>query len=199
MNICIFGDSTAWGAWDTERHGWVNRLQLFLDSQGKVDTPIIYNLSVSGGTTDTILKRFEAEAKIRKADALIFQGGGNDSCLRGKDGPNQIPIEVFRRNVEEIITKSKHITSKIVFIGFKNVDEENSAPVAWRDIYYLNSEIQKYDTVIEEVCRKSDVLYINIFGLLDKDDIEDGVHPNVKGHVKLFETVRDYLIDQAWI
>ena len=92
-SICIFGDSTAWGAWDMEKGGWVNRLWLYVgkrdDNKNYVE---IYNQSVSGGTTETILARFESEAKIREVDALIFQSGANDSYLKGKDGSNQIPI-----------------------------------------------------------------------------------------------------------
>ena len=68
--LCVFGDSTAYGAWDLEKGGWVNRLWLFL-AKNKDDD--LYNLSISGGTTETILARFENEAKVRQADAIIFQ------------------------------------------------------------------------------------------------------------------------------
>src|SRR3990167_8648819 len=120
-SICIFGDSTAWGAWDMEKGGWVNRLLLHVAKRDE-DYVEIYNLSISGGTTETILERFESEAKIREADALIFQSGGNDSCLKSKNGPNQIPIDQFRKNIEEIIKKTRDITPNIIFIGFKNVN-----------------------------------------------------------------------------
>ena len=90
-SICIFGDSTAWGAWDKEKGGWVNRLWLYAGEKTDGECEI-YNLSISGGTTETILERLESEAKIRKVDAIIFQSGCNDSYLKGKDGRNQIPI-----------------------------------------------------------------------------------------------------------
>ena len=197
-SLCIFGDSTAWGAWDMEKGGWVNRLWLYTGEKTDGECEI-YNLSISGGTTQTILDRFESEANIREADALIFQSGGNDSYLKGKNGSNQISLEQFKKNLETIIEKAKNITPNIIFIGFKNVDESKTTPVSWKDIYYLNSEIKKYDEVIKNVCLENNLPYLDIFGLLDKGDFEDGLHPNTKGHEKIFTKVKDFLIDNNWI
>lgn len=197
-SICIFGDSTAWGAWDTEKGGWVNRLWLHVANRDE-DYVEIYNLSISGGTTQTILDRFENEAKIREADALIFQSGGNDSYLQGKDGPNKIPLDKFRENVEEIVKRAKKITDKIIFIGFKNVDESRTMPVSWKDIYYSNSELEKYGNAIKEVCESNSVLYFDIFGLLKNEDLDDGLHPGISGHKKIFEEVKNFLVEQGWI
>ena len=147
MIICVFGDSTAWGAWALEQGGWVNRLWLYLGGKTKGD-PEIYNLSISGGTSQTILDRFEVEASIRAADILIFQSGGNDSYLQGKDGRNQIPIEQFKNNIEEIIKKGKKITSRIIFIGFKNVEDSSIMPVSWKDVYYVYADKHKYNEVM---------------------------------------------------
>lgn len=197
-SICIFGDSTAWGAWDMEKGGWVNRLWLFTGEKNDGECEI-YNLSISGGTTQTILDRFESEAKIRKADAIIFQSGGNDSYLKGKNGPNQIPLDQFRKNLEEIIRKAKNITSNIIFIGFKNVDEAKTMPVSWEDIYYLNSEIKKYDEVMRDVCKENNISYLDIFGLLSNEDFVDGLHPNSLGHQKIFEKAKNFLEGSKWL
>ena len=32
-SICVFGDSTAWGAWDMEKGGWVNRLWFYINEK----------------------------------------------------------------------------------------------------------------------------------------------------------------------
>lgn len=197
-SICIFGDSTAWGAWDMEKGGWVNRLWLYVGEKTDGEC-VIYNLSISGGTTETILERFESEAKVREADALIFQSGGNDSYLKGKNGPNQIPIAQFRKNLEEIIRKAKNITSNIIFIGFKNADESKTTPVSWKDIYYVNAEIKKYNEIMRDVCKENSVPYLDVFGLLNNEDFEDGLHPNSAGHKKIFEKVKDFLETHKWI
>lgn len=197
-SICVFGDSTAWGAWDMEKGGWVSRLWFYISEKTKRECDV-YNLSISGGTTETILERFESEAKIREADALIFQSGGNDAYLKGENGPNQIPLDKFKQNINEIINRGKKITKNLIFIGFKNVDELRTAPVYWKDIYYLNSEIKKYGEVIKEVCEENKILYLDIFGLLENADLEDGLHPNAKGHEKIFQKVKDFLIKNSWI
>ncbi len=197
-SICIFGDSTAWGAWDMEKAGWVNRLWIHVGRRVE-DYVIIYNLSISGGTTQTIIDRFENEAQIREADALIFQSGGNDSYLKGKNGANQIPLDKFKKNLEEIIKKAKNITKNIIFVGFKNVDESKTMPVSWKDIYYVNAEIKKYDEAMKNVCEENDILHLSIFGLLQNKDFYDGLHPNTFGHEKIFAKVRDFLTGNGWI
>lgn len=115
-SICIFGDSTAWGAWDMRKGGWVNRLWFHVAKRDE-DYVEIYNLSISGGTTETILARFESEAKIRNADAIIFQTGSNDAAYKNTPGNYLVSPEKFRANLEEIIKKSKKDYQKYNFYG----------------------------------------------------------------------------------
>lgn len=197
-SICIFGDSTAWGAWDTEKGGWVNRLWLYVAKRDE-EYVEIYNQSISGGTTETILSRFESEAKIRKADALIFQTGGNDASYEGPPDKQVVKIEKFESNVAEIITRAKRITSRIVFVGFKNCDESKTMPVPWADIYYTNKNIEQYNEAMKKICEKHNVLFVDISGALGVDDLEDGLHPNTNGHIKIFECVKDFLVKEEWI
>lgn len=196
--ICIFGDSTAWGAWDTEKGGWVERLWLDLarGSEGE-DYFEVYNLSVSGGTSETLLNRFESEARNRNANALIFQTAGNDSS-QNANGDFTVPIEKFRHNVEEIISRAKNITSDIIFMGGKDVNEKQSNPVPWADVYYKIENIKKYNAVIKEMCERSGVLYMEM-PELDESDFADGVHPNSQGHEKIFKHVKNFLLDHNWV
>ncbi|MCX6792885.1 MAG: GDSL-type esterase/lipase family protein [Candidatus Falkowbacteria bacterium] len=200
--ICVFGDSTAWGAWDCERGGWVNRLWLFvgeryLSHQG--DFKEFYNLSISGATSQTILDRFENEVKIREAEAIIFQTGNNDSAFLKELGNYWIKPDQFRANIEEIIKRAKNITSNIIFIGAEKMDETKTKPVSWADVYYVNESIKKYNDIMQEACLREGVLFLDTFNLLDNNDLKDGVHPNSSGHTKIFEKVKECLINQAWI
>lgn len=196
MNICIFGDSTAWGAYDLEKGGWVNRLWLYL---AKTDKDIdVYNLSISGGTTKTILDRFENEAKIRNANVLIFQSGGNDAYYNNA-GQFKVPIDEFKKNIAEIISRSRKIADKMIFISFKNVDESRTMPVSWKDIYYKNENIQKYCEAMKEICDKNKILFLDIFDLLKSEELYDGLHPNEIGHEKLFQKVKDFLMENKII
>ena len=65
--------------------------------------------------------------------------------------------------------------------------------------------MKKYDNVIKSVCAEKNILFLDIFGewikidykkLLDK---KDGLHPNSAGHQKIFETVKDFLIENKII
>lgn len=194
--ICLFGDSTPWGAWDFEKGGWVNRLWLYLGKRENEYTEL-YNLSTPGGGTDLILKRFENEAKVRKADALIFQSGGNDAS-RIDGGNNRVSPEQFEKNLNEIIDRAKKITSNIIFLGFKNCDETKTAPVYWDNIHYLNADLSAYDLILRRVCEDRGILYCDITDL-PMEDFEDGIHPNANGHEKIFAQVREFLKQHGWI
>ncbi|MBU1177079.1 MAG: GDSL-type esterase/lipase family protein [Patescibacteria group bacterium] len=196
-SICIFGDSTAWGAWDMRKGGWVNRLWFHVAKRDE-DYVEIYNLSISGGTTETILARFESEAKIRNADAIIFQTGSNDAAYKNTPGNYLVSPEKFRANLEEIIKKVKKITKNIIFMDLKNCDESKTMPVAWIDIYYTNKNIRKYSEIMEKVCQQNNIFFLNV-GLLENKDFDDGLHPNTSGHEKIFIKVKDFLASKKWI
>jgi lysophospholipase L1-like esterase len=49
------------------------------------------------------------------------------------------------------------------------------------------------------MCEKENLYFIDMFDLLKKNDLEDGLHPNAKGHEKIFEKVKDYLIENKII
>ena len=197
-SICIFGDSTAWGAWDMEKGGWVNRLWFYV-AKREEEYVEIYNQSISGGTTEMILKRFENEAKIRNTDALIFQTGGNDAAYT-KNDPNNFVIQAdtFRENISKIITRAKKITDKIIFMSLRNCDESRTMPVFWADFYYTNERIEEYNKIMKEICRRNDILFLDV-GMLSNEDFDDGLHPNSEGHRKIFEKVKDFLEERKWI
>lgn len=191
--ICIFGDSTAWGAWDLEKGGWVNRL--WLDCAKNDQETDIYNLSISGGTTETILARFESESKIREADIIVFQTGGNDAAYDKDTSEHLISPKDFEDNLEKIIQKAKLLANKIAFIGFKNCDESKTMPVSWCNLCYTNGFIKQYNDIMKKVCERNGIKFIDIFCLLNNLDFEDGLHPNDSGHQKIFEAVKKPILN----
>ncbi len=153
---------------------------------------------LSGGTTDTILERFESEAKIRGANMIIFQTGGNDASYQTTPDNFMVSEDKFKENIEEIIRRARLITRDIVFMDLKNCDESKTMPVPWIDIYYTNENIQRYSKIMEEVCKKNEVLFLDI-DLLRNDEFDDGLHPNAQGHEKIFQQVKKFLEDKKWI
>ncbi|OGG42882.1 hypothetical protein A3G50_00630 [Candidatus Jorgensenbacteria bacterium RIFCSPLOWO2_12_FULL_42_11] len=204
--ILVFGDSIAYGAWDKEG-GWVSRLRKFIDEKNLTDPDfecLIYNLGVSGDTTEDLLERFEFELEQRLDEEmetiLIFSIGVNDSQFVKSKYSIKIPQEKFRANLEELITAAKKYSSKIIFVGLWPVNEEKTNPVSWdEDKFYKNDSIRNYSNVIKTICEKNQVHFIDLFGLLLKEDykklLEDGLHPNSQGHQKFFEIIRDFLAE----
>jgi len=190
--VCVFGDSTAWGAWDLDQGGWVNRLWLNY-ANGEEETHV-YNLSVSGGTTETILERFEAEAKVREADVIIFQSGGNDSAYDHEIKDPLVASGQFADNLEKIISKAQSLTNKIIFMGFTNCLESQTKPVSWCNLCYDNQRIKEYNDIMKAVCIKYNLLFIDTFGILDDTDFVDGLHPNASGHKKILEMIQKQLM-----
>ena len=184
--LCIFGDSITYGYDDLENSGWVNRLRNYTDNEIRKCINI-YNLGIPGINTDDLLKRVESECKFRKPTIIVFAIGINDSRYNDEYGAC-VPIDRFCDNLNRLIDISKKYTSKIVFIGLTNVNEENTIS-SNRDWNYSNQNVTKYDKKIEAVAMEKNVRYISLFDKLDKKDLSDGLHPDANGHEKMFQII----------
>lgn len=201
----VFGDSITYGAWDKEC-GWVQRLREVLDkktmsSHGKFYY-IVYNMGISGDTTEDLLKRFEFETKQRKKDTeenvILFAIGINDSQFIHSKKAFKVPSYNFKINVEKLIKMAKKYSSKIAFIGLTPVEEVKTTPILWdKNKSYTNKHIQRYNEIVKNSCKQNKVPFIEIFDDWIKTDYKkllyDGLHPNSKGHQRIFEAVRNYL------
>lgn len=192
-NICLFGDSITWGDADYEAGGWGARLQKFF-YEHNYDISV-YNCGVSGDDTRWLLQRFKVESVAREPDIIIFAIGINDSTL--KIG---VPADEFRGNLIQLISEAREYTDNIIFLGLTPIDEKQTQPVPWeRDIFYSQERVEQYDDVIKKVCEKNNLPFVNIIDLLELNDLEDGLHPNSRGHEKIFKEVKKFLIEQKLI
>ncbi|MBM3234112.1 hypothetical protein FJZ19_03385 [Candidatus Pacearchaeota archaeon] len=182
--ICIFGDSITYGACDYEFGGWANRIVLFLNKLDDFDLTA-YNLGIPGDTTNSLLTRFNIEAKARNPNIIIFAVGINDSQ------DSTITLTKFKENLVNLIKKAREFTNEILFVGLTPVDESISGI---KEDNYFNEKIKKYDLEIKKVCNEEKLKYIDISGLISSKELEDGLHPNSKGHEKIFVRAREFLI-----
>ena len=75
------------------------------------------------------------------------------------------------------------------------MDESKTMPIPWNTIKFYDEEnVKLYNTKIKEVCDKNNLQFIDMLGLLNNSDLEDGLHPNPKGHEKIFLKIKDFLI-----
>lgn len=203
--ILVFGDSIVWGAADSEGGGWVNRFSIGLGRDSEID---VYNLGVSGDKTLNILDRFESETKARieqgEEVALVFAIGINDSYFVHSKNALMTSLDEFKANIQQLTDKAQKLASKVIFIGLTPVDEAKTTPIPWNtDKSYKNENVKKYNEIIKSNCQEKDIHFVEIFNEwinLDYQNLlEDGLHPNSAGHKKIFETVKDYLIQHQII
>lgn len=197
--INVFGSSIAWGACDNEMGGWVNRLRIYLANEVEHYSET-YNLGVSGDNSDGLLKRFSSENEARNPNIIMIEIGINDSSyINSKDNPS-VPLERFENNLLELIKQAKKITEEVIFVGLTNIDETKLMPIPWNtSTHYEEKNVDIYNAKIKEVCKKNNLKFIDINGVLSKTDLEDGLHPTTKGHEKIFQRVKNFLIDNKII
>lgn len=190
-NICVFGDSIVWGAWDKEKAGWVNRLKIHC--QNSNDENIVYNLGIPSETTTDLLKRIKSECESRNPNTIIISIGINDALYLKNMKKEQTDIITFESNIKKIINTCKKYTKNIGFIGLTRVNEKNTVPISWNsNEMYFNKNIEKYNEKIRECCIENRISFFNVLDVLKIEDLNvDGVHPNEIGHKKIFKTIKD--------
>lgn len=202
VNILIFGDSIAYGACDKENLGWVNRLRFTLEKNKKNDYYNVFNLSVPGDTTIELKNRFRNECNARynsnMHNIIIFSIGVNDSQII--NNTNHVSEDSFKKNIVKLVAQALQYTEKILFVGLTPVDNSRVNSLSWNpSITYTNDEVSKFNIYLKDVCSRCSTKYLNIFDLLNNDDLEDGLHPNSVGHQKIYEKIYQYLEDLNWI
>lgn len=199
--LLIFGDSIVYGAWDTDKGGWVQRIKSFLDEETLSESEneyTIYNLGVSGNTTEDLLERFEFETKQRLKDdgeelIFIFAIGVNDSQFIHSKNNLRFSPEEYKDNLDKLLNLAQKFSSRIIFIGLTPVDETKT--IHWdTDKSYKNEYIQKFNEILRSFCKENNICFIEIFEKLIKENyqdlLEDGLHPNSEGHKKIFEAIK---------
>ena len=197
MNICVFGDSVAFGGSDIKNGGWAALLGEYVEEKGADKWNHVFNLGIPADTTEMVIKRLDMEARARRMTVCIFSIGVNDSQYTKKPNNTVIPSGKFEKNVTILIEKAQSLTNEIVFVGITKVDESKTQPIVWGRVesFYSNENIEKFNTIIMDKCKSKSVKFIDVAELLDvKNDLKDGIHPNTKGHKKMYGHIRDFLI-----
>ncbi len=198
--ILIFGDSIAHGHYDLIRGGWVERLKIYFWKKELKDERFdfcVYNLGVSGDNSNNLIRRFDFECKTREPEIIIIAIGANDAQYIITNKTIRVPLDKFQSNLLALLKISKRYTNKIIFINSIKVDEKRVTPIPWdenKEKYYYNSNIEKYNELLNKFCVKYKLLLIEIYNLLSKEDLADGLHPNAHGHEKIFQRVKEFLL-----
>ena len=205
MTLIVFGDSITLGCWDTNG-GWVQRLKKYFDKKNITDPDfysLVYNLGVSGDTSKGLLERFETELKPRRKKdelVLLFAIGINDSLYLNGEKKNQVSSIKCKSNINKLVQKAKKYSNQVFFLGLTQVDESRTNPRAWdKNTSYFNTKVKEYNNIIKQACKENNVHFIPVYDKISVKDLVDGVHPNNKGHEKIYEIVKQALSENKII
>jgi lysophospholipase L1-like esterase len=200
--VCI-GDSITEGIGDELGIGWVGRLSHYLCSMQPLNWNV-HNLGIAGDTSIDIKSRLMTEV-IRRNPSIIFIAGGiNDTIHRlWPDTQScKISFEQSRDEWEQIANILKTISAKIICVGLTPVDEKKF-PLIYqpyddqdKGIVASNSDIIKYDDMLQNWAQKNRFFYIPLFEELNNSEfikyLPDGLHPNAKGYDMMFSTIKKH-------
>ncbi|MDP3735019.1 MAG: GDSL-type esterase/lipase family protein [bacterium] len=199
-NICIWGDSITYGAWDTEG-GWVDRLRRHLHERtiasGFDEYFWVYNLGIPGDTTDDILQRIDAECRAREPHISIFAAGINDSSRLAETGLPRVSVERLRKNASALIRRVREVSEAVFWIGLGIIDESAVAAEQESSADFRHQSVIEHHEALARVCLAEHVPYLDMLNVLAPEDLIDGLHPNAVGHQKMFEHIRDFLVAQG--
>jgi len=190
--FCVFGDSVTQAAYI--KTGWVDLLRNFLEEKYPDDSVNVFNLGIGGNTSSDIVNRFKPESAARNPTDIVFAFGVNDSgYFRTLDKPI-VQLEEFVTNVQTLITQAKEFTQNITFIGLTLGNDSilKPFPGSSRGKSYDASRVKKYDETLKEIVEKNSCRFISLANILVAEDFMDGLHPNDKGHSKMFTEIKKF-------
>ena len=154
-------------------------------------------MGIPSETTSGLIKRIKNECESRNPNTVIISIGINDALYLNDIEKNKTDIETFENNIEEIIDICKIYTRNILFIGLTRVNEKYTVPISWNhNESYFNKNIGKYNQKIKECCIKKQIAFLNILDKMEMQNLSsDGIHPNEMGHRKLFEILKEELME----
>ncbi len=215
MRILVFGDSIAQGFWDMNG-GWVQRIGTTLH-QASLDNMLhgdgksyieVYNLGVSGDTTEGVLKRLKQEVEARRTDenseVIIIAIGINDSILKS-DNTVLMDVYEFQTEYEKIILEAQKVTGQVYCLGLSAVDETQTSPWKYssKGKQWRNNRINLFEDAIKQSAERLSVPFIPVhdafMGQLNAGQLllADGLHPNEAGHELIANIVREQVIKIA--
>lgn len=204
MRIIVFWDSISEWFWDYENGWWVNRLKIDFWKKYWYEK-MVFNGGISAYTSKNILNYFEPffnavckrEIWKEKQTTIIFAIWINDSAEDTVTKEKRVTISKFEKNIETLIAlcKKEELIQKVLFLSATNVEEDviNRKDSSWAEYYFYNNDIQKYNQLIKTLAEKNEYAYVDIFGLMQDWDLDDGLHPNSQWHQKIYEKVLEHL------
>ena len=173
--IISFGASTAYGARDYEKQGFLFRIVEALSADGEFEA---INYGKIGDSTRDMLVRL-ASLEIPVGATVIVTLGINDVCRIGEENENRVPIEEHRSNLMGILEHLKTCSRPVYMSQY---------PVDYAQCALSEAVVASYIDAGLDVAGQLDVPVIDIYaavqtsGRYDEMIFKDGLHFNHRGH-----------------
>lgn len=205
-NYIIIGDSITYGIGDYEDGGWSAMLKKFIVNKddSKICNNFVQVAGFPGATSRDILNKIDSILDCFKYDefnnVVILSIGVNDTqCFNGNF---KVSIDNYKNNIESIIKRIVARGFELVVLGLTRIELDGKLEFK-PNKFYDNNNIAEYDqdlklilennTIPKKLCDENKIKYIPMQDVLQKNDFIDGLHPNTKGHKKIFEQVKKYI------
>lgn len=197
LTIVAFGNSVT-APRKTVKQVFAQRLPELLAQKGIAAT--IINSGVPGSHSGKLedndahrakhaLERLQAQVLDHKPNLVIVDFGINDAAIDARKNAPRIPLEVFRKNMEYMVTQMQTNGSKVLLM----------TPNALNRGKDYSDRLLKYAEVVRELSKtyKTGLVdnlekfydYGRKNGLLLDSLLLDGMHPNDVGHKLMAETI----------
>ncbi len=181
LRLVITGDSFVEGVGGSNG-GWAQMLSRRL-------TDISVEIFGIGGHTTRELKQRSADEIGDDAALVIIGIGINDSRIRPSLGQNEVPLEDFGANVNEIVSNAVRSGAACIVVGLTTVDELQTTPFK-EDKIYKNNSMSEFDAVLRTTALNAGASYVGLPSLAAiPDALADGLHPSNTGHRMILESV----------
>jgi len=185
MEIVAWGDSITYGEGDSEGLGWVGRIRNELFDTGGHR---VYNRGICGDTTKDVLNRFDVEIESLEPESVFFALGMNDCKFPNGGNEHKVSPEDFKKNIQELISKARRYTQKIVLVGITDVKSEDIQSAS----LFTGKAIEMFDKVLQEIAIAENLPYVSMLDVLNIDtDLADGLHPNAQGYGKMHQVIKE--------
>ena len=204
MRVIVFWDSISEWFWDYENGWWVNRLKIDFWKKYWYEK-MVFNAGVSAYTSEHIIHCFESffnavsrrEVWKEKETIVIFAIWINDSGENPETKIKRVEINKFEKNIQTLIERcqQERLIQNVIFLWATNVEEEviNDINNPCSTHCFYNNDIQEYNKIIQKLAKKNTCSYVDVFGLMQHSDLEDGIHPSSQWHQKIYKKVIEYL------
>jgi lysophospholipase L1-like esterase len=200
--ILCFGDSITFG--QDYNGGWCGYLKRWFETPEKDN--LVYNLGICGDTTFDLIERFDIESNARiwfedptdKYTTLIAIGANDCKYKQGASPENvMVSNDDFANNIDKLIAKASSFKQKVAFIGILPVDEAKRSVPSAHDTVFTNDRVTNFNNIIRDRCKNAGVSFLDMNKIMLRKDykllLDDGLHPNLKGHRFVFSKVRTFL------